>query len=396
MAKDLKNDSHKQGNKKTTQKSSKKRGDHAVAKKMNSTGVPRTDSAQEKLMQLHLALLEEIKFRRYDDYDDYKVTANKYALKWEKNERTIRSYLKRLERDPYNLPIKYNSNSGTWQYTTKPTRFQNPPPKYSRTDGSPIYTNEETPFTDGEFNHEELIALLVSKQILDIFKGVSYAEELKAVFDRLTLRLLKDTDFLDNLTIGDLVSAAPSGAGVVNSLVFKTITNGLIYRRKVKIKYLGKKSTEEKERVIHPYHLSLINNQWQIIAFCELKKTFLNFTLSRVQQGAQLLTIKFIRDVKFSPIDYLGGSLGPMTGKNYQLIKLRISPAGAHFVRERNWHGSQKIEQLSDGSIQVEFRLNSLDDVERWVLSFGSDCLVLEPKELAERIKKEAEKMVRH
>jgi predicted DNA-binding transcriptional regulator YafY len=30
------------------------------------------------------------------------------------------------------------------------------------------------------------------------------------------------------------------------------------------------------------------------------------------------------------------------------------------------------------------------------VLSFGSDCLVLEPKELAERIKKEAEKMVQH
>jgi len=393
MAEDLKEKSHMQENKKISQKSSKKRGNHAVAKKMNLSGVPRTDSAQEKLMQLHIELLKEFKFR---GNDGYKVTANKYALKWKKNERTIRSYLDRLKRDPYNLPLEYNSSSGTWQYTTKPTRFLNAPPKYSHTDGSPIYTNEETPFTDGEFNHEELIALLVARQILDIFKGVNYADELKAVFDRLTLRLLKDTDFLNNLTISDLVSVAPSGAGIVNSSVFKTITTGLIDRRKVKIKYLGKKSAEEKERVIHPYHLSLINNQWQIIAFCELKKTFLNFTLSRVQQGAQLLKDKFVRDVKFRPIDYLGGSLGPMTGKNYQLIKLRISPAGAHHVRERNWHGSQKIEQLSDGSIEVEFRLNSLEDVERWILGFGSDCLVLEPKELAERIKKEAIKMVRH
>jgi len=238
--------------------------------------------------------------------------------------------------------------------------------------------------------------LLVSRQILDIFEGVNYADELKAVFERLSLRLLKETDFLNNLTIGDLFSVSTSGAGVVNSSVFKTITTGLIYRIKVKINYRGKKSAEYKKRVIHPYHLSLINNQWQIVAFCELKKTFLNFTLSRVQQGAQLLKIKFLRDVKFNPIDYVGGSLGPMTGKNYQLIKLRISPAGAHHVRERNWHGSQKIEELSDGSIKVEFRLNSLEDVERWVLAFGSDCLVLEPKELSERIKKEAENMVWH
>ena len=395
MAEDQKNKSLNQVSKKSPEKSSITGSAPNAVKKEKRMGMPRTKNAQEKLMELHSALLKEFNNR---GIDDYKVTATKYAKIWDVNERTVRNYLENLRHDPYNLPLaeKFNSKIGSWQYDVKPTKFLNPPPKYSHIDGSPIYSNADTTFTDGEFNHEELVALLVSKQILDIFKGVNYAEELKAVFDRLTLRLLKDTDFLDNLTIGDLVSVAPSGAGVVNSSVFKTITTGLIYRRKVKIKYLGKKSAEEKERVIHPYHLSLINNQWQIIAFCELKKTFLNFTLSRVRQGAQLLTIKFIRDVKFSPIDYLGGSLGPMTGKNYQLIKLRISRAGAHFVRERNWHGSQKTKELSDGSIEVEFRLNSLDDVERWVLTFGSDCLVLEPIELAERIKKEAEKMVRH
>jgi predicted DNA-binding transcriptional regulator YafY len=395
MAVDLENKSFKQGDQKTPTDASKTRGPLDTMQRDKRMGMPRTKNAQEKLMELHLALLKEFNNR---GIDDYKVTATKYADKWNVNERTVRNYLENLRHDPYNLPLaeKFNSKIGSWQYQVKPTKFLNPPPKYSHVDGSPIYSTADTTFTDGEFNHDELIALLVSKQILDNFKGVSYADELKAVFDRLTLRLLKDTDFLDNLTIGDLVSVAPSGAGVVNASVFKAITHGLIYRRKVKIKYLGKKSTEEKERVIHPYHLSLINNQWQMIAFCESRKTFLNFTLSRVQQGAQLLTIKFVRDVKFSPIDYLGGSLGPMSGQNYQVIKLRISRPGAHFVRERNWHGSQKIKELSGGSIEVEFRLNSLDDVERWVLGFGSDCVVLEPKELAERIKKEAEKMVRN
>jgi predicted DNA-binding transcriptional regulator YafY len=340
-------------------------------KTRKAASFPRTDKAVDRIFALHAALQKQYK---NPTHPGCKVTATKFAEIFQVNEKTVRDYLSlRMQIPPYNLPLEWNSALGTWRYR-----------------------HEVKSIMGGEFNPDELTALLVAREMLSIFKGTPFAGELKEVYDRLTLKFLSETHFLDKLSTKDLFSVQTSGAGIVEPTVFKTITAGLIQRTKLQITYQGKDRAEPTERIIQPYHLALINNQWQLIAFCELRKDWRNFTLSRFQKNPILLLDRFVRSPSFNALDYVGSSMGSKTGKQRITAKLRIAKAGAHYVRERNWHGSQIIKDLSDGSIEVTYRLSDLDDHVRWVLSFGSDCIVLEPRELAERIKQEAEKMVRN
>jgi len=69
--------------------------------------------------------------------------------------------------------------------------------------------------------------------------------------------------------------------------------------------------------------------------------------------------------------------------------KVRISPGWARWVGEKIWHESQKITKLPNGSLEMTFRVAGLDEIKRWVLSFGPECQVLEPEELKEMVRKD-------
>jgi predicted DNA-binding transcriptional regulator YafY len=68
-------------------------------------------------------------------------------------------------------------------------------------------------------------------------------------------------------------------------------------------------------------------------------------------------------------------------------VKVRISPGWARWVGEKIWHESQKITKLSDGGLEITFRVPGLDEIRRWVLSFGPEAQVLEPERLKDIVR---------
>jgi hypothetical protein len=52
-------------------------------------------------------------------------------------------------------------------------------------------------------------------------------------------------------------------------------------------------------------------------------------------------------------------------------IVLRFSGRAAQLVRERNWHPSQRLQELADWSLEVTLMLNSLEEIVPWILSWG-------------------------
>ena len=63
-------------------------------------------------------------------------------------------------------------------------------------------------------------------------------------------------------------------------------------------------------------------------------------------------------------------------------------------VRERMWHHSQKIKELRDGGLELQLRLGSLEEIERWILSWGDQAEVLEPARLQQRLAEVGRKFV--
>jgi predicted DNA-binding transcriptional regulator YafY len=64
-------------------------------------------------------------------------------------------------------------------------------------------------------------------------------------------------------------------------------------------------------------------------------------------------------------------------------------------VRGRQWHSSQEYTELPGGCSRVRMRLNSIEEVERWVLTWGKHATVVRPRALRERIREIGEEFVK-
>ena len=49
-------------------------------------------------------------------------------------------------------------------------------------------------------------------------------------------------------------------------------------------------------------------------------------------------------------------------------------------------HSSEELTELPNGMVRLRLRLNSLEEVEKWVLSMGTQARVVRPEKLRERL----------
>ena len=90
----------------------------------------------------------------------------------------------------------------------------------------------------------------------------------------------------------------------------------------------------------------------------------------------------------------LDNSFGIISGDPFE-VRISFSKKQAPYIQERIWHPSQKIEVQDDGSIIITFHAGSEYEIKRWVLQFGADAQVIEPKSLQKEIIAELEAMLK-
>jgi predicted DNA-binding transcriptional regulator YafY len=81
------------------------------------------------------------------------------------------------------------------------------------------------------------------------------------------------------------------------------------------------------------------------------------------------------------------------SAKTAYTVELLIANEIGTFAFERQWHETQKVEQREDGSVFVQFTTTQMPEVLRWVLGQGHTVKVLNPPELINMVKDEAEKV---
>ncbi len=73
------------------------------------------------------------------------------------------------------------------------------------------------------------------------------------------------------------------------------------------------------------------------------------------------------------------------------VLKVWFGPDVAGYTKEKIWHESQQIEEEDDASVILEAEVAGTDEIQFWIISWGSHALVLEPDSLRDEIKVEAE-----
>ncbi len=76
-------------------------------------------------------------------------------------------------------------------------------------------------------------------------------------------------------------------------------------------------------------------------------------------------------------------------------VKLKFLPEVACSVSEVQWHSTQTVTFEDDGSAIVEFRVDGLNEITWWILSYGDQVQVLAPKILRQKIIEIAQNMVK-
>jgi proteasome accessory factor B len=140
---------------------------------------------------------------------------------------------------------------------------------------------------------------------------------------------------------------------------------------------------------VQPYHLASIENQWYLFGHDLERGQLRTFALPRMRD-IRLTSKRFHRPADFSISKILRGSFGAHSGKKKYRIKLQFDPFAARLIAERSWHESQRIQSKSDGSIVLELDLAGLEEIERWILSWGSHVRVLAPQELIDIVRASA------
>jgi len=239
-----------------------------------------------------------------------------------------------------------------------------------------------------QFSEGELVAFFLAERLLRQYRGTPYESDLRRAFDRVA-SLLPDEISINLAGLGNTLSVTPTVLAKHDIETFRLLAQAVTDRRPLEIDYWTASRDVVTTRRIDPYHLTLIDNDWYVVAYCHFRSEVRMFSPVRIR-AATLVPGSFTRPESFDVADYLGDSFRAVRGHERHEVTLRFTSTVAGRVEEKTWHKTQRLEKQPDGSLLMHLTVSDLIELKRWVLSWGRECEVLGPGELREQLRQEA------
>ncbi len=263
------------------------------------------------------------------------------------------------------------------------------PVEYDQIKKGFYYTDKTYSFPTIQITEGELIAIFVAEKLLSQYKGTPYEESLNNAFRKISSSL-PDEVAINLSGLENIYSFKSTGATVHDIEIFRKLAHAAIKNTQVEIKYHTLYRDAVSTRLVDPYHLTNHNGNWYLLAYCHDREEMRTFLVTRIKSLKE--TGKhFTTPSGFNPSDELNGAFGVLTGDKEHTVKLKFDQYAARYIREKVWHPTQTLVEQKDGSILLTFRLNSLTEIQSWVLSWGEHIEVKNPAELRRTIARTAQ-----
>ena len=297
-------------------------------------------------------------------------TLRSFIERFELSERTIRADLAFL-RERLGAPLHYDRARSCYCYT------------------DPTWTLPSVLMSEGE-----LLAFFLSVELAQRYLGTSFELPLRKAVERLAGSLPNELQVDLGLLAKHYTFQAGATAGADPALL-TALFECVRERWPVEMLYFTASTGERARRVIDPYHLFNVRGDWQIVAFDHKRQTVRQFAVSRIEEWHVRKGERFTRDPAFSPVDYLSTGFLAERGDTAEAIELWFDAYQASYMRGREWHPSQQVEEHADGSLTLRFRSGALAEIRRWVMSFGRHARILAPASLAAELRAECDATLR-
>ena len=320
--------------------------------------LPRSRPPLERMLKIHQAI-QSGKF----------PNASTLAREMEVSAKSIHRDLEFM-RDRLNLPLEYHPQKFGYHYTQEVGSF----PTMQITEG-------------------ELFALVVAEKALQQYRGTTFEKPLLSAFKKMA-ESLPDTVSFHLADWDQAISFRTRVEPILDLEIFDALAKATAERKQLELFYRKPGQQKAEQRVVDPYHLANINGEWFLFAYDHLRKDIRTFVPARIK-AVKTTGKTFERPQKFSLEKRLRDSFGVQSGHGEFDVVIRFNKRAADYVREKKWHDSQQLREMKNGGVELRLKLSSLQEVERWVLSWGGDANVIQPRELAESVKQVAQRILR-
>ncbi|MHC1740620.1 MAG: helix-turn-helix transcriptional regulator [Anaerolineaceae bacterium] len=254
------------------------------------------------------------------------------------------------------------------------------PIEFDRQHGGWFYANKTWVLPGMIVTEGELLAFFLSVEISKRFLGSSFESSLRSAVEKIS-RGVKGPVSVDLETLRSHFTFSGQTLISTNEKVLLDIYAAINNCQCFWMRYFTASRGEHTERKVHPYHLFNMRGDWYLIAFDETRNEFRNFLVGRIEEW-KVLPDKFLRDMKFSVSDWMGSAFQAERSDELTEVSIKFNALTARYIRERNWHPSQRIEENEDGTLVLHLQTSGLGELKRWVMQYGSGAEVLSPESL--------------
>ncbi|MBP9095997.1 MAG: WYL domain-containing protein [Ignavibacteria bacterium] len=292
------------------------------------------------------------------NYPSAKMLASQYQVSAKSIQRTI-DFMKMN----FNAPILYDKKIRGYFYSVKNFRLN-------------ILS----------LNESDLYTLALMQKALKQY-SLPFKKDITGLYNKLYY-LYNDRINIHLRDIDDVISFKIGNSRKIDVDIFNNLKSAVKDLVSVDAVYTAGHSGKLSHRRLDPYQIINEKGEWYLVAYCHSDRSIKTFSVSRFK-SADLTDAKFDIKKDFDVNGYFENSFGIFESDKVYNVKLYFEDFAARYVREKIWHRSQKIRQNPDGSLVIEMKVNSLQEVKFWILTWGKGCKVLAPKKLKDDLKQE-------
>lgn len=235
------------------------------------------------------------------------------------------------------------------------------------------------------FTKDEASAMLMAGKLIEKQGDRSVREN----FDKALLKVKavlknREKDYLQNLEpYIDVINPGPPRNDDFPDHFISDIKNALVNHHLLSFDYYASYRDEFTSRSVEPIGLCFYSGNWHLIAYCRLREAVRDFRTDRI---TKLRTVEeeVFDHTKYG--DYLDYVHDALNGQDLYQATIQVTSSAARYINEQKYFYGFVSQTKSDKYVTMTFMVAELDYFARWLMMFGNQATVLEPKELRDSL----------
>jgi predicted DNA-binding transcriptional regulator YafY len=221
---------------------------------------------------------------------------------------------------------------------------------------------------------QQIVTLFLSRRVFDFLTGTGFREDLDEIFAKLEATLRRrdyDTKNLER-KLFDVNEAPHLYEGRIEHV--DDIVTALLREERLEVTH-GKNTF-----AFEPYTLLVYKKGLYLAGFSHHHRARRTFALDSLRDVRWLKGERFEYPADYQPAQLVEGNFGLFGGERVR-VRLRFAADRARYVRRRQWHPTQVIEETPEGVV-LQMDVAGTTELATWVMGWGAKVEVLEPEAL--------------